>query len=233
LNQSVPPARNSMLRASGTKDLRFEDCSHPTIQHPPRPAISAIWADPPSVVGTGGGQMVPEEWLAIAAVVAAACEEEVSCVSPGNCKGTCERFEDDALIPDVLPPAEAVGVPPSEPVKAGAGRADLESVGKVEVGTPSGSLPTRAAGPTPLWIACAWAPANPNTMAAISKVRRIAISRMFLWRQRARRRKRTRTEMKFTKAGGNRRPKQWPAATITEASASALDSAKAVDCRSW
>ena len=115
----------------------------------------------------------------MAAVEIAACEE-VAGVSPGNCKGACERFDEEALIPDVLPPAEAVGVPPAEPVKADAGPMDPEPAGKVDVGTLSGSAATLEVEPTPFWIVCAWAPVSPRTMAAIGNIRRIAISRRLL-----------------------------------------------------
>jgi hypothetical protein len=56
-------------------------------QHPPieTPAISLRFADPPSDVGTGGGQM-GEEGPRAAAVVLAACVE-VSGISPGNIRG--------------------------------------------------------------------------------------------------------------------------------------------------
>jgi hypothetical protein len=124
--------------------------------------------------------MVPEEWLAAAAVEVAVCEEELFAVSPGSCKGTCELFDDEALIPDIPPPAAAVGVPPAEPVREDAGPTDLEPDGKVEVGTLSGSAPTPVGEPTPLWIVWAWAPVNPKTKAAISNIRRIANSRVLI-----------------------------------------------------
>jgi hypothetical protein len=44
-------------------------------------------AEPPSEVGTAGGQIVLDEWLAAAAVEVAACVEVLG-VSPDNCKGT-------------------------------------------------------------------------------------------------------------------------------------------------
>jgi hypothetical protein len=56
-------------------------------QHPPSdaPAISVRFTEPPSVEGTGGGQIVEEEPGA-AAVELAACVD-VSGISPGNSKG--------------------------------------------------------------------------------------------------------------------------------------------------
>src|SRR5579872_3053570 len=160
-------------------------------QHPPSdaPAISAMWADPPSVAGTGGGQVVPEARPDAAAVVVAACDDEVSGVSPGNCKGTCERLVDDALMPDVLP---SVAVPAGEPVDP-AGPKDSERVGKVDVGTLSGSEPKLPSvmEPKPLPLVPSWTfpadwlfawgavwaltPVNPRTMAAISNAFRIAL----------------------------------------------------------
>jgi hypothetical protein len=56
-------------------------------QHPPSeaPAIPLRFAEPPSVEGTGGGQM-GEAALGAVAVVLAACVD-VSGISPGNSKG--------------------------------------------------------------------------------------------------------------------------------------------------
>jgi len=53
-------------------------------QHPPgeKPSIAVIFAEPPSVAGIEGGQMV-EGALGAAAVVLADCVE-VSSPSPGN-----------------------------------------------------------------------------------------------------------------------------------------------------
>jgi hypothetical protein len=83
--------------------------------------------------------MVPEAWPDAPAVEAAACDDEVAGVSPGNCRGTCERLVDDALMPDVLPFA-VVAAPAVEPVDP-VGPEDSERVGKVDVGTLSGSEP--------------------------------------------------------------------------------------------
>jgi hypothetical protein len=57
------------------------------IQHPlsEAPAISLRFAEPPSVEGTGGGQM-GEGALGAVAVVLAACVD-VPFISPGNSKG--------------------------------------------------------------------------------------------------------------------------------------------------
>jgi len=50
--------------------------------------MSVRFAEPPSEVGTGGGQRVlDEEWLAAPAVELAACDEVLG-ASPGSCKGT-------------------------------------------------------------------------------------------------------------------------------------------------
>jgi len=91
------------------------------------------------------------------AVVVAACDDEVSGVSPGNCKGTCERFVDDALMPDVLPSADVAAVPAAEPVDP-VGPKDSERVGKVDVGTLSGSKPKLPSvmepKPLPLVLGC-------------------------------------------------------------------------------
>ena len=56
-------------------------------QHPPSeaPAIPLRFTEPPSVEGTGGGQM-GEGALGAVAVVLAACVD-VSGISPGNSKG--------------------------------------------------------------------------------------------------------------------------------------------------
>jgi hypothetical protein len=49
--------------------------------------MSVRLAEPPSEVGTEGGQIVLDAWLAAAAVEVAACVEVLG-VSPDNCKGT-------------------------------------------------------------------------------------------------------------------------------------------------
>jgi hypothetical protein len=58
-------------------------------QHPlsEPPTISVRLAEPPSEVGTGGGQIVLDEWLAAAAVEVAPCVEVLG-VSPESCNGT-------------------------------------------------------------------------------------------------------------------------------------------------
>jgi hypothetical protein len=63
-----------------------------------------MFADPPSVEGIGGGQMVEEVLDAAAAVALADCVE-VSSPSPGNSRGAWELGDEEALIPLVLPPA--------------------------------------------------------------------------------------------------------------------------------
>jgi hypothetical protein len=56
-------------------------------QHPPSdaPAISVRFAEPPSVVGIGGGQIGEEEPGAVAVVLAAWVD--VSGISPGKSNG--------------------------------------------------------------------------------------------------------------------------------------------------
>jgi hypothetical protein len=107
----------------------------PTLaQHPlsEPPTISVRLAEPPSEVGTEGGQIVLDEWLAAAAVDDAACDEVLG-LSPESCKGTCEVFDDDALKPEALPPAALLPVDP---------------VGNDDVGTLSGSEPVSM---LPVW----------------------------------------------------------------------------------
>jgi len=78
-------------------------------QRPPggAPAISLRLAGPPSVEGTGGGQIGGREPGATA-VVFAACAE-VSGISPGNSKGACDVAEPEP----VSPPAPVVPAAPS------------------------------------------------------------------------------------------------------------------------
>lgn len=57
------------------------------------PAIPVRFAEPPSVVGTGGGQ-VGDGALGEVAVLLAAWVD-VSGISPGNNKGACEAPEED------------------------------------------------------------------------------------------------------------------------------------------
>jgi hypothetical protein len=69
-------------------------------------------AEPPSEAGTAGGQIVLDEWLAVAAVEDAACDGVLG-LSPESCKGTCEVFDDDAPKPEaLLPPAALLPVDP-------------------------------------------------------------------------------------------------------------------------
>jgi hypothetical protein len=100
-------------------------------------------AEPPSEVGTGGGQIVLDEWFAAAAVEAAACDDVLG-LSPESCNGTCEVFDDDALKPEALsPPAPPLPVdpvvdpldPPAEPDPV----ENDEPVDSDDVGTLSGS----------------------------------------------------------------------------------------------
>ena len=92
-------------------------------QHPPgeKPSIVVMFAEPPSVVGIAGGQMV-ERAPGGAAVVLADCVEMPG-PSPGNSKGTCGLREvEEELVADV-------------PVE----NEDMED--SVDVGTPRGSVP--------------------------------------------------------------------------------------------
>ena len=94
-------------------------------------------AEPPSEVGTGGGQTTDEEaaWLAAAAVEDAAWVE-VSALSPDSSSGTWELVDGDVVIADVLPPAALLpvdDVPDADPPVPPA------ATGKVCVGTLSGS----------------------------------------------------------------------------------------------
>ena len=68
-------------------------------------------ADPPSVKGIGGGQMVEDVIDAAAAVVLADCVE-VSSPSPGSSRGPWALDDEEALSPLVPPPAGA-GDPPT------------------------------------------------------------------------------------------------------------------------
>ena len=82
--------------------------------------MSVRLAEPPSEVGTGGGQTVlDEEWLEAEAVDVADCVEALG-DSPGSCKGTSEVFDDEALMLDVSvrpvpPPALDAPGPPERP----------------------------------------------------------------------------------------------------------------------
>jgi hypothetical protein len=92
-------------------------------QHPPgeKPSIVVMFAEPPSVVGIAGGQMVGGA-LGAAAVVLADCMDTPS-PSPGNSRGACGlRVAEKALVADV-------------PVE----NEDMED--SVDVGTPRGSVP--------------------------------------------------------------------------------------------
>jgi hypothetical protein len=76
------------LRAiSAMPDYRLMSCHPQRFQHPLRdpPTISVRFAEPPSVVGIGGGQIV-EEWLGDGAIVIGACGEGLD-ISPGSSKG--------------------------------------------------------------------------------------------------------------------------------------------------
>src|SRR3984957_6174357 len=100
--------------------------------------MSVRLAEPPSEVGTEGGQIVLDEWLEAAAVEVAACDEVLG-VSPDSCKGTWEVFDDEALKPDaLLLPATPLPVVWTDPLPL---PTDADPVDKDDVGTLSGSAP--------------------------------------------------------------------------------------------
>jgi len=103
------------------------------------PAISLRFAEPPSVEGTGGGQM-GEGGLGAVAVVLAACVD-VSGISPGNSKGDCDIPEAELVAP-VAPLADpvVVGDPDAVP-DCDAGVGD-DTDGREDAGTLRGSDPT-------------------------------------------------------------------------------------------
>jgi hypothetical protein len=120
-------------------------------QHPPgeKPSISVMLAEPPSVEGIGGGQMV-EGALDAAAAVLADCVE-VSSPSPGNSRGIWELDDEEALIPLVPPPAGVgdplIVEPPvgvvAEPLVVAGDVIDVDDEvdGSDDVDTPRGSDP--------------------------------------------------------------------------------------------
>jgi hypothetical protein len=150
-------------------------------QHPlsEPPTISVRLAEPPSDVGTGGGQIGEAAWLAAAAVEVADCVEVLS-ISPGNCNGTWDVFDDDALMPEAparldppTPPIAAVPVAENDSLalpKAPNPVDNEKPDGRDCVATLSGSVPT----PTVVDAVCAWAPVMPNAMIASQKSGRIA-----------------------------------------------------------
>jgi hypothetical protein len=109
-------------------------------QHPPgeKPSIVVMFAEPPSVVGIAGGQMVEG-----ALGVPADCVEMPS-PSPGNSSGACGFREVDARIP-LLPAEEPDGV--TDPfadllvVVAGVPVENEDMEDGVDVGTPRVSVP--------------------------------------------------------------------------------------------
>ncbi len=92
-------------------------------------------------MGTGGGQIVLDEWLG-AAVEIAACEE-VLAASPESCNGTSEPPGDApprpeaALPPFEIFPLDPVPGPPEEPEETGP--VENREPDKDVVGTLSGS----------------------------------------------------------------------------------------------
>jgi hypothetical protein len=166
----------------------YADRSQQPLREPP--TISVRLAEPPSEVGTGGGQIELDEWLEAAAVEVAACVEVLG-VSPGICNGTWELFDDGALIPealllvpevlllpDTLLPPDPVAVTDPLAVPAGADPPEKDDpVGNDDVGTLSEPEPM----PSPLVdIVWAWAVVMPKTVTAIRKMCRIALSPAFV-----------------------------------------------------
>ena len=146
--------------------------------------MSVRLAEPPSDVGTGGGQIGEVAWLEVAAVEVADCVE-VFGVSPGSCNGTWDVFDDDALmldapvLPDVpTPPAAAA----AEPLPA----APDSPEGNGRVGTLSGSDPVPVVD-----VVWAWAIVMPKAMIAIRKRIRIALSPAWFSRSRIARQRAT------------------------------------------
>lgn len=139
-------------------------------QHPPgeKPSISVMFADPPSVEGIGGGQMV-EGALGAAAVELADCDE-LSSPSPGNSRGTWE-LGDEALIP----PAEEPPTVPPAVVPDGEAAENVEF--NDEVGTLRESDPIIVFPPAVVSAAVwAWATVMPRRMIAARIVCCIAFS---------------------------------------------------------
>jgi hypothetical protein len=143
-------------------------------QHPlsEPPTMSVMLAEPPSEVGTGGGQMVEEDAAPLAAAaVEVAAWVEVSALSPDSCNGTWEEFDGEVVIADVLPPAALLpedAVPDADPTVPPAA---TDPVGKGWTGTLSGSEPIPV-------VEAVWASAvvMPKAMIAIRKRIRIALS---------------------------------------------------------
>ena len=146
-----------------------------------------MFADPPSVEGIGGGQMV-EGVLGAAAVVLADCVEESS-ASPGNSSGAWELRDEDALIPLVLPTAGPVVV--TDPLTVGLlvvvdplvvpdddPDEDVEVDGRVVVDKPEGSAVLPPFVVWPFTCAAVWActVVMPRKTIAVSMVRCIALS---------------------------------------------------------
>jgi hypothetical protein len=113
-------------------------------QHPfsDPPAISLRFAEPPSVEGTGGGQ-IGEGGLGAVAVVLAAWVD-VSGSSPGNNRGDCDIPEAE-LVAAVAPCADPVVVADPDAVSdCDAGEGD-DTDGNEDAGTLRGSDPTALA----------------------------------------------------------------------------------------
>jgi len=92
------------------------------------PAISVMFADPPSVEGTCGPQLVllaePPPAADPDAVVFAVCVD-VSEASPGNCKGISGSLDADVAPPPVLPALDPLVPAPEPGVDDGKGDAGI------------------------------------------------------------------------------------------------------------
>jgi hypothetical protein len=148
--------------------------------------MSVRFTEPPSVEGTGGGQ-IGEGALGAVAVVLAACGD-VSRISPGSSKGDC-GFTEAELVAPAAPPADPIVVDDPAVVPDGdAGEGD-DRDGKGDVGTPRGSDPRVFAVLAVLvlllawpfscnmvWPCCPWAAVMPRNMIAMMKTSCIAFS---------------------------------------------------------
>jgi hypothetical protein len=144
------------------------------------PAISLRLAEPPSVAGTGGGHIGPNEPGAVAVLVAACVE--LSGTSPGNSKGAWE------VAPEPAPAAPPEPVVPAEPFPdpvAGDDSADAPDGDAVDAEDPDGvddvGIDPTALAPLLVWpFVCStvwpWAVAMPRNTITMMKTRCIALS---------------------------------------------------------
>jgi hypothetical protein len=100
------------------------------------PAISLRFAEPPSVEGTGGGQIGEGGPGAVAVVLAAWVD--VSGISPGNNRGDCDVPEAELVAP-VAPLADPVVV--TDPDAVPDCDAGDDTAGREDAGTLRGSDP--------------------------------------------------------------------------------------------